>query len=46
VLTPERIASVYGVEARVGRDEDGRLMLSLVRSLATARGQDPAGNIR
>jgi len=24
VLTPERIASVYGVEARVGTDEDGR----------------------
>jgi iron complex transport system ATP-binding protein len=33
VLTPERIASVYGVEARVGRDEDGRPLLSLVRSL-------------
>jgi iron complex transport system ATP-binding protein len=46
VLTPERIASVYGVEARVATDEDGRLMLSLVRSLASARGQDPPENIR
>jgi iron complex transport system ATP-binding protein len=46
VLTPARIASVYGVEARVGTDEDGRLMLSLVRSLGPARGQDPPGNIR
>ncbi len=33
VLTPERIAAVYGVEARVGADEDGRPLLSLVRSL-------------
>lgn len=46
VLTPARIASVYGVEARVGTDEDGRLLLSLVRSLRVARGQDPPGNIR
>ncbi len=46
VLTPARIASVYGVEARVGTDEDGRLLLSLVRSLRSARGQDPPGNIR
>ncbi len=46
VLTPARIASVYGVEARVGRDEDGRLMLSPLRSLAKGRGQDPPGNIR
>jgi iron complex transport system ATP-binding protein len=46
VLTPERIASVYGVEARVGTDEDGRLVLSLVRSLGPARRQDPPGNIR
>jgi len=46
VLTPARIASVYGVEARVGRDEDGRLLLQPVRSLAAARGQDPSENIR
>ncbi len=46
VLTPARIASVYGVEARVSEDQDGRLMLSLVRSLPTDRGRDPAGNIR
>lgn len=46
VLTPARIASVYGVEARVGTDEDGRLLLSLVRSLRPARGQDPPENIR
>jgi iron complex transport system ATP-binding protein len=46
VLTPARIASVYGVEARVSKDEDGRLMLSPVRSLAAARGRDPSGNIR
>jgi iron complex transport system ATP-binding protein len=46
VLTPDRIASVYGVEARVGKDEDGRLMLSPLRSLPAARGQDPSGNIR
>jgi len=46
VLTPARIASVYGVEARVGTDEDGRLLLSLVRSLRPARGQDAPGNIR
>jgi iron complex transport system ATP-binding protein len=49
VLTPERIARVYGVEARVGVDEDGRLSLSPVRSLpgarGAARGQDPSGNI-
>lgn len=45
VLTPARIAEVYGVEARVGVDEDGRLSLSPVRSLPVARGQDPAGNI-
>jgi iron complex transport system ATP-binding protein len=46
VLTPARIASVYGVEARVGSDEDGRLLLSLVRSLRPVRGQDPPENIR
>ena len=45
VLTPDRIAAVYGVEARVGVDEDGRLSLSPVRSLRSARGQDPSGNI-
>ncbi len=46
VLSPARIASVYGVEARVGSDEDGRLLLSLVRSLRPVRGQDPPENIR
>ena len=53
VLTPERIAAVYGVEARVGEDEDGRLSLAPVRSLPGTRGaarggpqgQDPPGNI-
>jgi len=33
VLSPERIAAVYGVEARVERDGDGRLLLSPLRSL-------------
>ena len=46
VLTPARIASVYGVEARVRRDEDGRLALSPLRSIPGARKQDPARNIR
>jgi iron complex transport system ATP-binding protein len=46
VLTSARIASVYGVEARVSRDEDGRLTLSPLRSLPAARGQDPSRNIR
>ncbi len=46
VLTPARIAEVYGVEARVGRDPDGRLELSPVRSLPTLRGQDRSRNIR
>jgi iron complex transport system ATP-binding protein len=46
VLTSARIASVYGVEARVSRDEDGRLTLSPLRSLPAARGQDPSRDIR
>jgi len=33
VLTAERIAAVYGVEARVDRDADGRLLLSPLRAL-------------
>ncbi|HTO06574.1 MAG TPA: ABC transporter ATP-binding protein [Myxococcota bacterium] len=33
VLTPERIAAVYGVEARVERDEAGRLVVSPLRSI-------------
>jgi iron complex transport system ATP-binding protein len=33
VLTPERIASVYGVEARVERDAEGRLLVSPLRSI-------------
>ena len=46
VLTPARIASVYGVEARIGLDEDGRLLLSPVRAIRAARGQDRSENIR
>jgi ABC-type cobalamin/Fe3+-siderophores transport system ATPase subunit len=33
VLTPERIAAVYGVEARVERDAAGRLVVSPLRSI-------------
>jgi len=33
VLTPERIAEVYGVEARVERDASGRLLVSPLRSI-------------
>jgi ABC-type cobalamin/Fe3+-siderophores transport system ATPase subunit len=33
VLTPERIRAVYGVEARVERDADGRLVVSPLRSI-------------
>jgi iron complex transport system ATP-binding protein len=40
VLTADRIAAVYGVEARVERDAAGRLLLSPLRALG-ARG--PAG---
>jgi ABC-type cobalamin/Fe3+-siderophores transport system ATPase subunit len=39
VLTRERIAAVYGVEARIERDEEGRLLLSPLRAL---RGAGPA----
>jgi iron complex transport system ATP-binding protein len=46
VLTPERIAAVYGVEARVGRDEDGRLLLSPLRAIPSTPGRDRSGNIR
>jgi iron complex transport system ATP-binding protein len=33
VLTPERIAEVYGVEARVERDASGRLLVSPLRAI-------------
>ncbi len=33
VLTPERLARVYGVEARIGRDEDGRITVTPVAGL-------------
>ncbi|HXZ86468.1 MAG TPA: ABC transporter ATP-binding protein [Myxococcota bacterium] len=39
VLTAERLAAVYGVEARVERDAEGRLLLSPLRAL---RGVGPA----
>ena len=46
VLTPERIASVYGVEARVGRDAEGRLVVSPLRSLAGSGREDRPENFR
>ena len=42
VLTAERLASVYGVEARVERDAHGRLLLSPLRALPRAGAAAPA----
>lgn len=46
VLTPARIASVYGVEARVGRDAEGRFVVSPLRSLPGSGRQDRSENFR
>ncbi len=46
VLTPERIAAVYGVKARVERDADGRLVLSPLHSLSGPGREDRSENIR
>lgn len=46
VLTPARIAAVYGVEARVDRDSDGRIIVAPLRSLPNADRQARAKNIR
>jgi iron complex transport system ATP-binding protein len=43
VLTPERIADVYGVEAQVTRDADGRPAVAAVRSLIRYGAGTPPG---
>ena len=43
VLTEERIAAVYGVEARVTRDEAERVVITAVRSRFTERFGYPPG---
>ena len=42
VLTRELVATVFRVEAHVGRGSDGRIALELVRSLESPR-NDPGG---